>query len=110
MRKVSALSFAETIYAYTDHKSTVNDVYNIVAGRHEPVGGASRFVTALRAARASVADSCSSMTTLTAFSGDAFSPSPLTQHTDGEEIPPVLNAALVDVACIGTSSNTRRAQ
>eukprot|EP00171_Calliarthron_tuberculosum_P015494 IDg15494t1 len=77
-----------------------NDVYNIAAGRHEPVGGASRFVTALREARNRVAESNSAMTTLTAFSGDAFSPSPLTERTDGAEIPPVLNAALVDVACI----------
>lgn len=35
------------------------------------------------------------------FSGDAFSPSPLTPHTQGAELPPVLNAVKVDVACAG---------
>lgn len=80
----------------------VNDVYNITPSRLEPVGGASRFVTALRKARDKAAAYSYSMTTLTVFSGDAFSPSPLTEHTYGAEIPPVLNASLVDVACIGS--------
>ncbi len=78
-----------------------NDVYNIAPGRHEPVGGAARFVTALRNARTRAYESAGSLPTLTAFSGDAFSPSPITPATKGEEISPVLKAAHVDVACIG---------
>lgn len=35
------------------------------------------------------------------FGGDAFSPSPLNQYTLGDEIPPVLNFAQTDVACVG---------
>lgn len=78
-----------------------NDVYNIAEGRQEPVGGAPRFITALREARVKAYDSAGSMPTLTVFSGDAFSPSPITPVTKGEEIPHVLTAANIEVACIG---------
>lgn len=62
----------------------------------EPVGGAARFVTAIQSEIKR-----HSGPTLTLFSGDAFSPSPLTPFTNGDEIPPILNATCVDVACIG---------
>lgn len=73
-----------------------NDVYNIDVGHREPVGGAARFVTALRKAQSSY-----SGPSFVIFSGDAFSPAPLTPHTQGAEMPPVLNALQVDVACAG---------
>lgn len=74
----------------------VNDVYNVAQGSSEPVGGAAGFVSAVqKELRIANTD------TLVVFSGDAFSPAPLTNYTNGEEIPPVLNAAHVDIACIG---------
>lgn len=74
-----------------------NDVYNIDECSREPVGGAPRFVTAIQHAI-----NTSPVPTLVLFSGDAFSPSPLTPLTMGAEIPPILNATQIDVACIGT--------
>lgn len=71
-------------------------MYNIDASRREPVGGAARFITAIRQAVTSYPGP-----SLVLFSGDAFSPAPLTVLTAGSEIPPVLNATSVDVACIG---------
>lgn len=73
-----------------------NDIYNIEQSVREPVGGAARFVTAIQNQIER-----HSGPTITLFSGDAFSPSPLTPFTKGDEIPPVLNATRVDVACIG---------
>lgn len=71
-------------------------MYNIDEGSREPVGGAPRFVTAIRHAI-----NTSPVPTLVLFSGDAFSPAPLTPLTMGAEIPPILNATQIDVACIG---------
>lgn len=71
-------------------------MYNINVAPCEPVGGAARFVTAVREAIRE-----SPVETLVLFSGDAFSPAPLTPLTEGSEMPPILNATLIDVACIG---------
>lgn len=65
------------------------------------MGGASRFITALRNSRLEAYESFHGLQTVTVFSGDAFSPAPITPHTEGCEIPPVLNAARIDIACIG---------
>jgi hypothetical protein len=45
-----------------------NDVYNIESNKTEPVGGASRFITALE-------DVINETPTIVLFSGDAISPS-----------------------------------
>lgn len=78
-----------------------NDVYEI-AGRNapEPVGGAARFVTAVREHTLKETDHTS---TIVVFSGDALSPSPLSHITQGSHMPPVLGdeGAGVDIACIG---------
>lgn len=73
-----------------------NDVYNINTGSQEPTGGASRFITAINETI-----SQSPVETVVLFSGDAFSPAPLTSITKGEEIPPILNASHIKVACLG---------
>lgn len=71
-------------------------MYNIDVAQREPVGGAARFVTAVNEAVASHRGE-----TMVLFSGDAFSPAPLTTITEGAEMPPILNATKIDVACIG---------
>lgn len=76
-----------------------NNVYNIDEGDCEPIGGAARFVTAINQIK-----SQSPVDILVLFSGDAFSPAPLTATTMGAEMPPILNATNIDVACIGTLS------
>lgn len=58
-------------------------------------------MTALRTARYNAYNSAHSLPTVTVFSGDVFSPAPLTPHTKGEEMSAVLNASNIDVACIG---------
>lgn len=73
-----------------------NDVYNIDETVQEPAGGAARFVHAIRTAVLNYPGP-----SIVLFSGDAFSPAPLTNITDGAEMPPVLNACNIDVACLG---------
>lgn len=70
-----------------------NDVYTIEEGKNEPVGGIARFKTAL--------DSFSDLNPLVIFSGDAFSPSTLTNVTKGRHMIKPLNAFDIDVACLG---------
>ena len=70
-----------------------NDVYEIEAGKREPVGGASRFVGKVK----SYADE----DPLVFFSGDALNPSALSTLTKGIHMAEVLNAAGVKVACVG---------
>ncbi|XP_060807227.1 snake venom 5'-nucleotidase isoform X1 [Amyelois transitella] len=61
-----------------------NDVYNIEQTTNtEPVGGALRFSTAVKALH--------HLNPLILFSGDAFSPSMLSTFTKGEQMVPVLN-------------------
>lgn len=73
-----------------------NDVYNVDEKPIEPKGGAARFVTAIKNARTS-----RGIPSLVIFSGDAFSPATLSPYTKGAEMPVVLNAIGVDVACLG---------
>ena len=82
-----------------DNKNTLtilhyNDVYNIDQQvKSEPVGGASRFVTAI--------NSFKDLDPLVLFSGDAFNPSMLSTFTQGEQMIPVLNSAGTHVAVYG---------
>lgn len=71
-----------------------NDVYNIDQQvKSEPVGGASRFCTAIHSFR--------HLNPLVLFSGDAFNPSMLSTFTQGEQMIPVLNSVGTDVAVFG---------
>lgn len=60
-----------------------NDVYNVESREMEPVGGAARFLTAVK----SKAD----LQPLVLFSGDIFAPSIMSTFTKGEQMVPVLN-------------------
>lgn len=77
-----------------------NDVYDIFSRQEEPVGGAARFVSALR--EHSLPETKTS-SNLVVFSGDALSPSTLSHVTQGDQMPPVLGrrGANVAVAAIG---------
>lgn len=67
-----------------------NDVYDIESGdKDEPVGGAARFLTAVK--------SHSHLNPMVLFSGDCFAPSTLSTFTKGEQMVPVLNK--LDVRC-----------
>jgi len=70
-----------------------NDVYNIESGTHEPVGGAARFMTAVRR----LAD----RDPLVLFSGDALNPALMSTVTNGRQMVPVLNAIGVHCAVYG---------
>ncbi|SLM39240.1 5- [Lasallia pustulata] len=93
---------------YTSHRTSpptlrflhFNDVYHIEAGSAEPVGGIPRFQTLINHYRA--APQYQPLPNLlTIFSGDAFNPSLESAVTKGSHMIPVLNAAGVDVACVG---------
>ncbi|CAF0987732.1 unnamed protein product [Brachionus calyciflorus] len=71
-----------------------NDVYNIEPSARDPKGGAARFLTALNYLKAE--EPC-----LVMFSGDIFSPSPLSMVTKGKQMVPILNRFNVDIACVG---------
>ncbi|KAI8088877.1 Metallo-dependent phosphatase-like protein [Halteromyces radiatus] len=73
-----------------------NDVYHVAPSKEEPVGGASRFATAIKEARAQVGHD-----PLLLFSGDAFNPSLEGSITRGTHITEVLNELNIDVACVG---------
>ncbi|RMZ52305.1 hypothetical protein APUTEX25_001921, partial [Auxenochlorella protothecoides] len=70
-----------------------NDVYEISPRAMEPVGGAARFVSAVRA---HAADS-----PLVLFSGDCLNPSLVSSFTRGEHMAPILNSIGVHAACVG---------
>ncbi|KAI8433074.1 hypothetical protein MSG28_013932 [Choristoneura fumiferana] len=71
-----------------------NDVYNIEqTTKTEPVGGALRFSTAVKALQ--------HLNPLVLFSGDVFSPSMLSTYTKGEQMVPVLNEIGVHCAVFG---------
>ncbi|CAG9792883.1 unnamed protein product [Diatraea saccharalis] len=71
-----------------------NDVYNIEQTTNtEPVGGALRFSTAVKALH--------HLNPLILFSGDAFSPSMLSTFTKGEQMVPVLNEIGTHCAVFG---------
>lgn len=71
-----------------------NDVYNVSSTTsQEPVGGAARFLTAMKSFEAE--------TPMVLFSGDIFSPSMLSFFTQGEEMVPVLNSLGTKCAVFG---------
>lgn len=70
-----------------------NDVANVESGGKEPVGGAARFVTAVK--------QHSEDTPLVLFSGNAFSPSEMSTYTKGEQMVPVLNMIGTKCAVFG---------
>ncbi|KAG2448378.1 hypothetical protein HYH02_006960 [Chlamydomonas schloesseri] len=72
-----------------------NDVYNIEAGRQEPVGGAARFTWKVKELKAKGLDP------LVLFSGDAYNPSLMSTMTMGAQMVPVLNEVGVHCACMG---------
>lgn len=72
-----------------------NDVYNVESNTQtEPIGGAARFLTAMRSLE-------EEWNPLVLFSGDAFSPSMLSFFTQGEEMIPVLNSIGTKCAVFG---------
>ncbi|CAH8581447.1 unnamed protein product [Dicrocoelium dendriticum] len=72
-----------------------NDVYNVEGQNVEPVAGAARFRTALMAHGAGE-DSC-----IVLFSGDALSPSIISNITQGKHMPTILNDLFIDCAVVG---------
>jgi len=70
-----------------------NDVYNIVARKQEPVGGASRFKTAINQRK--------DLNPMVFFSGDAFNPSLMSTVTKGKHMVHVLNALGLTCAVYG---------
>uniref|UniRef100_T1ISA7 5'-Nucleotidase C-terminal domain-containing protein n=1 Tax=Strigamia maritima TaxID=126957 RepID=T1ISA7_STRMM len=70
-----------------------NDCYNIEPQKHEPVGGAARFCTAVKR--------LSHLNPLVLFSGDILAPSLMSTFTQGEQMIPVLNALNVHCAVYG---------
>lgn len=71
-----------------------NDVYNIEPNTQEPVGGASRFITAIE-------HLMSKAPTLVLFSGDALSPSNISMLCKGKQMIQVLNKCHINAACLG---------
>ncbi|KAG2442607.1 hypothetical protein HXX76_002692 [Chlamydomonas incerta] len=72
-----------------------NDVYNIEAGRQEPVGGAARFTWKVKELKAKGLDP------LVLFSGDAYNPSLMSTMTMGAQMVPILNEIGVHCSCMG---------
>ena len=71
-----------------------NDVYNIEEGKTEPVGGASRFYTAIEYLK-------KEGPALITFSGDALSPSSLSVFAKGNQMIDALNELSIHAAGIG---------
>eukprot|EP00919_Chromeraceae_sp_WS-2016_P050655 GHVR01120064.1.p1 GENE.GHVR01120064.1~~GHVR01120064.1.p1 ORF type:complete len:752 (+),score=153.57 GHVR01120064.1:81-2336(+) len=70
-----------------------NDVYN-VNSQYDGVGGAARFITALR--------SFQKDNPLVLFSGDCFSPSMISSYTQGKHMVQFLNMFSIHTACFGS--------
>uniref|UniRef100_UPI00398EC83B mannosylglucosyl-3-phosphoglycerate phosphatase-like isoform X1 n=1 Tax=Pristiophorus japonicus TaxID=55135 RepID=UPI00398EC83B len=70
-----------------------NDVYEIQSRSEEPVGGASRFATALKQFK--------TLNPLILFSGDCLNPSLLSTTTKGRHMIPILNTFGVQCAVFG---------
>ncbi|KAK8770237.1 hypothetical protein V5799_013295 [Amblyomma americanum] len=70
-----------------------NDCYNVEEQHGEPIGGATRFCTALK--------SFAHLNPLILFSGDVLAPSIMSTFTKGEQMVPVLNCCKVDCAVYG---------
>ncbi|OON14249.1 5'-nucleotidase protein, partial [Opisthorchis viverrini] len=71
-----------------------NDVYNVEGQSTEPVAGAARFHSALKAHGAEDKS-------IVLFSGDALSPSMISSITQGRHVPPILNDLFVRCAVLG---------
>lgn len=70
-----------------------NDCYNVEAQKTEPVGGATRFCTAVKSLRP--------FNPLVLFSGDILAPSIMSTFTKGDQMVPVLNSIQTDCAVYG---------
>lgn len=78
-----------------------NDVYNIdVSSNQEPVGGAARFVHAVKQQQQAIQQE-TGHPALVLFSGDCFNPSLMSVSTLGKQMLPVLNALGIGAACVG---------
>ncbi|KAI8339987.1 Metallo-dependent phosphatase-like protein [Chlamydoabsidia padenii] len=73
-----------------------NDVYHVSPSKDEPVGGASRFRTALQETRSKLGHD-----PLVLFAGDAFNPCLEGSITRGTHMTQVLNELDINVACVG---------
>jgi len=78
-----------------------NDVYNIASRETEPVGGASRFKTAINQYRKGGSKYTEGIDPVILFSGDAFNPSTLSVVTRGNHMVHILNSFGIDAACYG---------
>lgn len=78
-----------------------NDVYDVFEGAQEPVGGAARFLAAVKRVNSLVADPFGGAEPLVLFSGDLFSPSILGNATRGSHMLRVLQEAGVACATLG---------
>ncbi|MES1907112.1 MAG: hypothetical protein MHM6MM_000292 [Cercozoa sp. M6MM] len=77
-----------------------NDVYHLrEQSRTDPVGGAARFVRAVRNVDATRGHGVPSQLCL--FSGDCFSPSTMSSATHGSHMVPIMNEIGVKAACFG---------
>ncbi|CAG8461109.1 11978_t:CDS:2, partial [Acaulospora morrowiae] len=65
--------------------------------KHEPVGGAARFATAIKEFRQRFGEDSSCVL----FSGDVFNPSVESTVSKGEHMVPTMNDFGIDVACLG---------
>ncbi|CAG8700457.1 11987_t:CDS:2, partial [Dentiscutata heterogama] len=74
-----------------------NDIYHLSPQKHEPVGGAARFATAIKEFRESYGGENSCIF----FSGDAFNPSVESSVSKGTHMVPAMNAFGIDAACLG---------
>lgn len=70
-----------------------NDVYNVDSREEEPVGGAARFLSAVK--------SHDFLNPMVLFSGDVFAPSIMSTFTKGEQMIPVLNKLETRCAVFG---------
>jgi 5'-nucleotidase len=70
-----------------------NDAYHIESRRKDPCGGVSRFLTVVNRYR--------SQDPLILFSGDLFSPSPMSITMKGQQMIPFLDKLGCHVACVG---------
>lgn len=79
-----------------------NDVYHLDASSAEPVGGISRFMTAVNEYRNDERYQGQGKPELvTLFSGDVFNPSLESSVTKGSHMVPILNKIGTQCACVG---------
>ncbi|CAI2732500.1 unnamed protein product [Schistosoma spindalis] len=71
-----------------------NDVYNVEEQKQEPLAGAARFTTALKKHGAG-------KQSIVLFSGDCLSPSYISNITQGQHIPPIMNKMFINCSLFG---------